>query len=546
MHHSSRIISYILSFFVGALLFPHLSIAQNKESDRELAQKVQKMSLDQKVGQLFILGFSQDSLTTDLAKNFSQMKPGAFVLFKRNITSLSAVKKLNADLYDLSIKYSGLPPVIAVDQEGGNVVRIITSPPMPNALSVGQAGSAEIAQNLGRESASLLGSLGFNMNLAPVLDIASPFEFSFIGVRSFGSDPATVSKMGYAFSKGMVLGKVIPTAKHFPGTGSSPTDPHHESSVVLSSKEALYKIHLPPFQTFARLGSFTALMVSHSVYPQLGDEKTPAVFSKKIMTDLLREKMKYRGLVITDDLQMSASKSFLRPEEAALRSILAGSDMVMLTWSSALQAKAMARVKAAVKSGEFPRKLLDEKVLRIAQVKGRLNAKPVELRKLSSTSDRIIKSKAMGDIDDSILDKNLRANFNSVEKNHKSLCLISPSTHFIKSFKSGYRGIPHSKQIQRKTSTAELEKFIQSKKCDLVVYGVEGKRTSLLLRSLSQKIKERVLVANLSLPNNVPSLGQYRAVLNIYFPHQKSGQKIAQLLSDSYASIDNSSLSVDE
>ncbi len=516
------------------LLFPNLLIAQTLPTDKELAIKVQQMSLEQKVGQLFILGFSQDTLTPDLATAFKATKPGAFVLFKRNISSLDSAKKLNQSLYALSMNYSGLAPIIAVDQEGGSVVRISTSPPMPNALSVGQAGSTEIAEGLGRESAALLSDLGFNMNLAPVLDIANPLEFSFIGVRSFGSDPGLVGKMGYSYSKGLILGRVIPTGKHFPGTGSSNIDPHQESSTILSTKDVVYKTHLPPFQSFSKLGFFTALMVSHSIYPSLDETKTPAVFSKAIMTDLLRKKMKYRGLVITDDLQMSASRSFLRPEEAALSSLLAGSDMVMLTWSAALQAKAIARVKSAVKNGELPMALLDEKVFRIARVKKYLIPLPVEKRRLASKTN-IIKSEKLRTFDDEILTVNLRTHLNSVEKSHKSLCLLSPSKAFMASFKSGYGEGLQAKTIVRKTTVKEIMSFVADKHCDLIVYTVEGSRTSANLRQLSKKIRAMTLVANMSLPVYVSDSDQYRAILNIYFPHQNAGKKIAQLLKENYA-----------
>lgn len=534
MNHSSSISWSTFSFFVGTLLFPHLLIAKTLPTDKQLAAQVQQMSLEQKVGQLFILGFSQDSLTPELSSAFKKMMPGAFVLFKRNFSSLTSVRNLNRNLYSLSLSYSGLAPILAVDQEGGNVVRISTSPPMPNALSIGQAGSVEIAEGLGRESATVLSGLGFNMNLAPVLDIASPFEFSFIGVRSFGSDPKLVSKMGYAYSKGMILGRVVPTGKHFPGTGASSFDPHHQSSSVLSTQDVLYKTHLPPFQNFSRLGFFSALMVSHSSYPHLDKTGTPAVFSSAIMTDLLRRRMKYRGLVITDDLQMSASRSYLRPEEAALKSILAGSDMVMLTWSATLQAKAIARVRAAVKNGELSMAMLNDKVFRIARVKKYLATPAQEIRGVAAET-YVIRSKALQTYDDKILGTNLHSRLNLVQKSHKSLCLLSPSAAFISSFRLGYGLASSVKRVSRKTGAKELERFILDKRCDLVVYTVEGPRTAAILKRISKKIRAMTLVANMSLPVYVTDSSSYRVVLNLFFPHRNAGEKIAQLLQKSYA-----------
>lgn len=535
MNHSSRVFLRTLSIFVGFLLFPHLLTAQPDSLEMKIKRRLDQMSLDQKVGQLFIFGFPQDRLTSELSRFLQEERPGAFILFKRNISDLNDIKNLNEQLYSLSLKYSGLPPLLAVDQEGGSVARISTSPPMPNALAVGQTNSPQIAQDMGAESARVLKDLGFNMNLAPVLDVSDPFHFSFIGVRSFGSDPKTVGEMGFHFSKGLILGGVIPTGKHFPGTGSSNLDPHQQSVQNTSSQKELLHRDLPPFQSFSRLGFFSALMISQFSYPHLDKSGLPAVFSSKIITQLLRQRLKFRGLIVTDDLQMSASKTLLKPEEAALAALKAGSDLVMLTWSFAEQKKAVERVKKAVRDGEFSLASLNDRLKRIIRIKYYLPSGPPTRSLASMTA---FPSPSLQTLDDEILNKNLESSLDKKERAHSKLCVFSSSYLFLRSFKSGYSASLKLKLVSAKTNAKDLRRIYEQSGCDQLVFTVLGKKTAGLLAEFPKQIKNQTVVANLSLPGLIQNSEVYRKVLNVYFPHRNAGKKIAQLLSENYAISD--------
>ena len=534
MTHSSRGWRLSLSIFLCALLFPHLSTAQPKKTKpTALDLQIEKMTLDEKVGQLFILGFPQRELTPELRAFLEKQKPGAYVIFKRNFQNLESVRKLNRDLYTLSMEQTHLPPLLAVDQEGGNVARIPTYPPMPSALSLGQTKSPMLAEDMGYETAALMKELGFNMNLAPVLDIADPNEFSFIGTRSYGADPKTVGDMGYSFSKGLIRNGVVPTAKHFPGTGPSSSDPHKHSSINNSSQAELDEKYLPPFAQFSKLGLFSAIMVSHSIYPQLDSQAQPAVFSRKIVTDILRTQLKFRGLAITDDLQMSASKALLKPEDAALAALMAGNDIVMLTWSFEEQAKAIARVKKGITDGDLTEEDLHEKLRRILTAK--LYLKPNSARDPSSEKTKnILISPKFGQIDDEILEKNIPSAA-AIAAFQNRICVFSASTSFLKSYRASDRRKSHTFLLGGKTTSQDVANLMSESHCKNLLFAISGGKTAKLLEKLSSKLKSKTLVTNLGLPSLIKNEKAYGLVMNLYFPHQNAGKKIAQLLSQSYA-----------
>ena len=166
-----REILYILSVSLCICVFPNFVLATPSPGlEKIIDQKIAAMSVEEKVGQLFIVGFPQKTLTAELQKFITQYKPGSYLLFKRNISSLEQIKALNADLYSASYRSTNLPPLIAIDQEGGAVSRLPISPAQPNALALGQTHSPQLAEDMGYQTGLFLREVGFNMNLAPVLD----------------------------------------------------------------------------------------------------------------------------------------------------------------------------------------------------------------------------------------------------------------------------------------------------------------------------------------------------------------------------------------
>jgi len=529
-----------------ALLFPNLVPAQEKSAPDYIERRIQRMTLDQKVGQLFIVGFPYASLNKDLTDFITANKPGSFILFKRNIKSLEQVRDFNSDLVRLSYKINGLPPLIAVDQEGGNVSRLPISPPPPNALALGQTGSPLLAEEMGFQIGTFLREVGFNMNLAPVLDIVDPAGLSFIGVRSLGSDPKMVAEMGLSISKGFHRAHVIPTAKHFPGTGAIIKDPHNVIVENNSSAAALHERDLVPFKKFSEIGLASAVMMSHIVYPALDSTREPASFSTKISTELLRNELQFKGLTITDDLQMKGSRLVLTPSEAALKALKSGSDMVMLTWSFKEQLAAFKRVQRAVKSGELSEEDLNQKLRRILSVKAFANIyrKPASSQVLAAGEN--LTSSRYTELEDEVLTQNLKTNMVASEQADKSadmtpVCLFSSSTDFTSSFVRAAKRQVYPFLVGANTKAKDIHRWIISKKCVSGFYTVVGPATARTLKTLSAKAKKRLVVVNLGAPTlTATNKDAYKKVLQLYFTHKEAGKKIAQhlneLLTDSNSS----------
>jgi beta-N-acetylhexosaminidase len=533
----------ILSLSLLILLFPNFVLASGTPLEQSIDKKIAQMSVEEKVGQLFIVGFPQSDINKELDKFIRTYKPGSFLLFKRNIISLEQVKKLNADLTRISYEIAQLPPLLAIDQEGGSVSRLPLFPSQPNALALGQTESPALAQEMGYQTGLFLREVGFNMNLAPVLDVVDPKSKSFIGVRSFGPDPSVVKEIGVAYSQGLLRARVIPTAKHFPGTGNLALDPHRVIVENGSTSESLRARDIIPYKSYAELGKPVAIMMSHLLYPGLDPSREPASFSKKIATDLLRGELKYEGLVITDDLQMQGSKQLLRPEVAALRALKAGADVVMLSWSFADQGKAFNHVKQAVRSGEFTDQELTEKLRRILFTKAYANNYKRDPSIPSMIAGSVLTSPHYHQLEEQIFSQNLQSSLLAgiiPDKTEAAVirkpaakeivCTIAPSKEFIASFAKERSHNEPSRLLTGTFQKAEVERWIKAKSCDLVLVAITGPKTALLARSLAPEIRQKTIIVNLSTPRWVPNAQGYFKVVQLSFNHLESGKRIAQNL----------------
>lgn len=536
----------ILSLSLMISIFPHFVLAKTGQIAEIIEKKISTMSIEEKVGQLFLIGFPQTKLSPELEDFIGTYKPGAFLLFKRNITSVNQIRELNTILYRTSYKYTKLPPLIAIDQEGGSVSRLPIFPSPPNALAIGQTQSPLLANEMGYQTGLFLREVGFNMNLAPVLDVADPLSGSFIGARSFGADPQLVGDLGLAYSHGLLKARVIPTAKHFPGVGSINSDPHLGVVLNPASLETLKKTDLKPYESYIKLGDKIALMLSHFIYPALDESREPASFSKKISTNLLRNEMNFQGLVITDDLQMQGTKRLLRPEFAALKALQSGADIVMLTWSFDDQGKAFEYVKKSVETGSLSLKEIDDKVRRILTVKAFVNLYRRNPQQSVSFSGWNLTSKEYSDIEANILEQNLKTNLiaktlqikNSESKSKRNLasidkvCVLAPSNKFIFSFQKSSDKTLATKLFNRSFSKQEMENWILSNHCPVSIVAVTGPKTAHLVYDLTSKLKKKLVVVNLSAPILLARQKGFLRVIQLYFNHNDSGKKVAQHLDE--------------
>jgi beta-N-acetylhexosaminidase len=335
-----------------------------------------KLTVEEKVGQLLLLGFGGTKMDATIATFLDDMKPGGVALFGRNIDTPEQTVRLIRDVHahDPAQHIGGVPMFIAVDQEGGNVVRLKRGATiLPSAMALGAANDPELARRAGAALGRDLRLLGFNMNLAPVLDVNSNPENPVIGIRSFGENASAVADLGVAYMQGIQSEGVLAVAKHFPGHGDTDADSHYHLPVVLHDKHRLDDVELLPFARAFSEG-LDAIMTAHIALPALGDDgekDLPATVNPRVLTSLLRDELGYDGLVMTDGLEMQGIVQRFGSGEAAVRAVLAGADMVMVLWYPEKKREVRDAILTAVQSGRIPSWRLDQAVRRVLVAKAR-------------------------------------------------------------------------------------------------------------------------------------------------------------------------------
>lgn len=347
----------------------------------DVAGLIDQMTLEQKVGQLLLLGFGGTEMDAAIGAFLEEMEPGGVALFTRNITGPEQTMKLVQGIRSHDVVVGGRPlvPFIAVDQEGGTVVRLKSQAAvLPSAMALGAVDDVELAREVGRTLGADLVAWGFNMNLAPVLDVNSNPKNPVIGIRSFGGDARRVAEIGVAYAQGLGEAGVIAVAKHFPGHGDTDVDSHYGLPILHHDRERLFDVELRPFaRAFAE--GLPAIMTAHIVLPLIAEgDDVPATVSHKVLTGLLREELAYDGLVITDGLEMQGIVD-RGVGEAAVEAVVAGADMVMVLWSADKKREVRQALLDAARSGRLPADRVDQAVRRVLEAKARagLFSRPV-------------------------------------------------------------------------------------------------------------------------------------------------------------------------
>nr|WP_285851924.1 beta-N-acetylhexosaminidase [Sporosarcina luteola] len=336
------------------------------------------MTLDEKIGQLLIVGMDGKTYGDELDRLIRQYHVGGIILLGKNISDPAGVLKVLNESKRANAGYR-IPLFISVDEEGGRVSRVPSGmKKLPAAEYFGRIGNRTLAYQTGVYLADLLHAFGYNMNYAPVLDVHSNPENPVIGDRSFSSDPHAVAELGTAVMKGMTDKSIISVVKHFPGHGDTHVDSHLSLPVIEKTLDELRENELIPFQR-AIEEQADAIMVAHIMFPEL-DDNYPSSLSKKVITDLLREEMQFEGVVITDDLTMGAIVKEHTVPEAAVQSLVAGSDLLLIAGDYGNQVGTINALKAAVEAGTISEERIDESVRRILRLKERYKLKddPIE------------------------------------------------------------------------------------------------------------------------------------------------------------------------
>jgi beta-N-acetylhexosaminidase len=285
------------------------------------------MNLRSKIGQRLMIGLRGTSLDKQTRTLLKEISPGGVILFSRNIQNQDQVKHLIREIK----KEVTPPPLLAIDQEGGLVVRFFRELTiMPGNMALGAVGSPDLAFHQGALTAQEIKAIGFDINLAPVVDVATNPDNPGITIRSLGADPKKVAELAVGLIQGTQAQGVGAVAKHFPGKGGASKDAHFDLPKVDLPWEELNNVHLFPFHECIKNGG-KGVMSSHVIYSNLPEvDEVPATFSQKLITGYLRQGLGFQGIIFSDDLEMGAITKFFPFEEAVVKTIQAGHDMVLI------------------------------------------------------------------------------------------------------------------------------------------------------------------------------------------------------------------------
>lgn len=327
------------------------------------------MNLRTKLGQKFVIGFTGTEVTEELRAVMKQYPFGNFILFRDNLVSPAQTRALCRELHGLALEATGVAPFISIDQEGGMVTRLADDDlNIPGAMALASTGDLELTRELNRLNGDQLRGLGVNLNLAPVFDINSEPDNPVIGVRSYGDDPAQVSIAARASYEGLKASGVLGAAKHFPGHGDTKVDSHVGLPRVDVDRRTLDTRELVPFRE-AIDADIDAIMTTHILFPVLEEKRIPATMSRAIITGLLREELGYKGLIISDCMEMDAIAEHYGTVEGVREAFGAGVDLVFVSHTLTLATEAFDHAYEAYTSGQLTQAELDESVNRIMKVK---------------------------------------------------------------------------------------------------------------------------------------------------------------------------------
>ncbi|MFH0787367.1 MAG: beta-N-acetylhexosaminidase [Pseudomonadota bacterium] len=330
---------------------------------------IRKRTLEELVGQLFMVGFEGTRFNSDLSYFLKKLHVGGVILFKRNIQDPFQLAALTRAMQEKALEGSDLPLFISIDQEGGPVTRL--GPPFTQFESQSAMASSEdpeaMIRYFARTQAQELKCVGINMDLTPVLDINNRGPEGLMAARSYGSDPHFVARLGALCIRELQQAGIMACAKHFPGLGDTELDSHQDLPVQLKDKKAMETMELIPFREVIKIPT-GAVMISHVQYPAY-DLKYPASLSNSIIMGLLRRELGYEGLVLSDDLEMGAIGNHYELEEALFLAFTAGTDCLLICHDPEKIERGYSYLLKQLKKGAIPEDLFKKSLKRILTLK---------------------------------------------------------------------------------------------------------------------------------------------------------------------------------
>lgn len=337
----------------------------------KIEEKIHSMSLDDKIGQLFIVGFDGQLINDEIINLVKNEKVGGLIYFSRNIIDSNQIVNLNNEIKSIE---NDIPLFISIDEEGGIVSRVPEEyAKIPSSGYIGEFNDENLSYNVGRIIAKELKGLGFNMDFAPVLDINSNPNNTVIGERALGNNSDIVSRLGIKTMEGLRDGGIISVVKHFPGHGDTDIDSHYGLPIVTKTLEELNGLEFIPFKNAIDNGA-DVVMVSSIILSSVESEY-PATMSRKVINDILRESLNFEGVIATDDMTMAAITNNYNLTDAVIKSIDAGSDLVLVCHGYEEILNSISAVKEAVINNILSEDKINKSVYRLLKLKEKYSIK---------------------------------------------------------------------------------------------------------------------------------------------------------------------------
>ena len=515
-------LSYLFAALLIGVICPQTSALTNPEIDTMIA----KMTIEEKVGQLIMVGFdgtqANEAIETHIRKRFV----GGVVLFSRNIETPQQTAKLTNQLQRLAEATTRqIPLFIGIDQEGGWVIRLKEGATvLPGNMALGATDSTELAERAGEITAVELAAVGVNLNFAPVMDVNNNPQNPVIDRRSFGESSELVSRLGVAYIHGLQCNGVLGTAKHFPGHGDTTVDSHFDLPTVNHNRERIHTLELHPFRAAIDAG-VAAIMTAHIIYPAF-DADRPATLSPAILTDLLRKELRFDGLIITDDMEMKAIDDRYRSGEAAVMAVEAGADIVMVLWSPTKQLEVFDALLSAVKSGRISQARLDQSVKRILKSKeAAFNRRFVDLDAVGRT----VGTEAHQQLAQTIASQAItvvrnRENLLPLKlEPETSVLILSKSSTLFESFKTHHPNTVEARIPEKSEVEGILPQLIvQAENADVVIAGIMNNEQAAFIQQVSVATTTPVIVIALGSPYTLRGCPAASASLATYDIHAAS------------------------
>src|SRR6266702_895864 len=331
------------------------------------------MTLEEQIGQLLMVGFWGSTPSLKIIDLIQRYHVGNVILFSRNIHETQQVLELTQKLQEIAEEAGQrYPLLIAIDQENGIVQRLgdmVTI--FPGNMALGATGSEEIAYKVAMATGNELKALGINMNLAPVVDVNNNPANPIIGVRSFGENPSLVARLGAAMVKGYRAAGILSCLKHFPGHGDTAIDSHLSLPVIPYTLQRLEALELVPFSSGIEAEA-DSVMIAHVAFPALAEQNTlPATLSSTIVEGLLREQLDFKGVILSDCMEMQAISDTFGSELAAVMALRAGIDLVLVSHEYTRQRASIEAIQASIQSHELNAEVVRQAADHVLRLKGR-------------------------------------------------------------------------------------------------------------------------------------------------------------------------------